>query len=371
VSKDNENKEISGIERLVLPYLARLEGYAAHKPSQSLADRIKVSPEDIIKIDANENPYGCSPRVAEALARSRHLHLYPDAGQHEIRRAVAAYCGAAPERIVVGNGSGDLIDLLLRLLVGSGDEVISCVPTFDMFRFRTDFCGGKLIEVPRARDFAVDVAAVRRAVTSRTRMIILINPNNPTGTLMPQADIESLLETGLPVLVDEAYYEFAGETSVPLMEKYANLVILRTFSKWAGLAGLRVGYGIFPTRLAEYILKLKLPYNVSLAAQIAVEASLADVPYLMERVRTIVAERERLFAALVEIPGLHPVPSRANFILCSIDGGEAALLQSQLQDRGIIVRYFDKPLLKNCLRFSIGTPAQSDALLRALKEKRG
>jgi histidinol-phosphate aminotransferase len=359
------------IERLVLPYLARLEGYTAHKAVETVAGKVSIAPEAIIKIDANENPYGCSPRVTRALAESRSLHLYPDAGQHELRQAISGYCGASPDRIVVGNGSGDLIDVLLHLFIGLGDEVISCVPTFDMFRFRTEVCGGMLVEVPRGPDFAVDIAAVRRVVTPRTRMIILINPNNPTGTLTSLEEIKALLDIGLPVLVDEAYYEFAGETAIPLSGRYPNLMVLRTFSKWAGLAGLRAGYGIFPPRIADCLLKFKLPYNVSMAAKIAVEESLKDVPYLMERVGAIIAERERLFSALEQIPGIRPVPSRANFILCSIESGGAAALQGQLQEKGIIVRYFDKPLLRSCLRFSVGKPEHSDALIQALKERGG
>ncbi|MFC1917007.1 pyridoxal phosphate-dependent aminotransferase, partial [Chloroflexota bacterium] len=195
--------------------------------------------------------------------------------------------------------------------------------------------------------------------------------NSPTGNITPQKDILEVVGTGLPVLVDEAYFEFCGETVAPLVSQYQNLMVMRTFSKWAGLAGLRVGYGIFPPQIANYLLKIKLPYNVNVAALIAVRESLKDVGYLMDRVRAIVAERERLFDELKKLKWLRPFPSQANFILCSVLNGKASELQQKLQDKGILVRYFDKPLLRDYIRISVGRPENTDALIRVLRELGG
>ncbi len=177
-----------------------------------------------------------------------------------------------------------------------------------------------------------------------------------------------MLETGLPVLVDEAYYEFYGQTVVPLAEQYPNLMVLRTFSKWAGLAGMRVGYGVFSPEIAGYLLKIKLPYNVNVAALVAVQESLKDIEYLMSRVKAIIAERERMFQELEKINWLRPFPSQANFIFCSVLEGDAGQLQQRLQQKGILVRYFNLPRLQNSIRISVGKPEDTEILVKALHE---
>ncbi|GAH87608.1 unnamed protein product, partial [marine sediment metagenome] len=232
----------------------------------------------------------------------------------------------------------------------------------------TELCGGTLVEVPRDENFAVSASAVKAAISGKTKIIFLANPNNPTGTITPRQDILEILDTRLPMLVDEAYYEFSGETVVPLVNQYENLMVLRTFSKWAGLAGLRVGYGLFPPKIADYLLRIKIPYNVNVAALVAVQESLKDTDYLMGRVKAIIAERGRLFGELEKLRWLKPFPSQANFILCSVSDGRAIELRQKLQDRGILVRYFDEPILRGFVRFSVGKPEHTDALIKALQE---
>ncbi len=356
------------INRLIQPHLIALGGYSARKSPEALEGKVAVPAENIIKLDANENPYGCSPRVEQALATCPNLNIYPDNGQTELRKLLEGYTGISAEHIVVGSGSNQLIDLIVRLFVGSGDEVINCVPTFDVYRFSTEMCCGRLVEVPRDENFAVNVNAVKAAINQKTRIIVLASPNNPTGTITSRQDILEFVNTGLPVLVDEAYYEFSGETVVPLVSRYENLMVLRTFSKWAGLAGLRIGYGIFSPEITNYLLKIKLPYNVNVAAQVAMQESLRDVDYLMGNVRAIIAERERLFGELKKLRWLKPFPSQANFILCSVLNGKASQLRQELQNKGILIRYFDQPLLRNFVRFSVGKPEHTDALIRALQE---
>ncbi len=360
-----------GIEKLIQSYLVTLGGYSASKSPDTLEGKVEVPVESIIKLDANENPYGCSPRVNQALATYSSLSVYPDDGQTELRKLLEGYTGVVAKHIVAGGGSNQLIDLILRLFVSQGDEVINCTPTFDMFRLSTEICNGKLVEVPRDENFAVNVSAIKAAVSKRTKIIILANPNSPTGNLTPPKDILEVVDTGLPVLVDEAYYEFSGETVAPLVSRYENLMVLRTFSKWAGLAGLRIGYGLFPPKIADYLLKIKLPYNVNVAALIAVRESLKDIDYLMDGVKAIVAERARLFGKLEELKWLKPFPSQANFILCSVLNGKAKELQQKLQDKGILVRYFDKPLLRSYIRISVGKPEHTDALIKKLRELGG
>ncbi|MBM4448923.1 MAG: aminotransferase class I/II-fold pyridoxal phosphate-dependent enzyme, partial [Chloroflexi bacterium] len=278
------------------------------------------------------------------------------------------YTGVDASRIVAACGSGELLDDILCLFIKPGDEVINCIPTFDMYRTRTIINGARLVNVPRDDDYVVDISAVRAAITPKTKLIILANPNSPTGTATPEKGVRALLETGLPVLVDEAYYEFYGSTVAPLADRYPNLMVLRTFSKWAGLAGLRVGYGVFPPEIASYLIKIKLPYNVNVAALVAVQASLDDVDYLMGNVKAIVAERARMFQELGKVRWLKPFPSRANFIFCNVLRGNAGELKQKLQQKGILVRYFDQPRLQNSLRISVGKPEHTDILIKILQE---
>jgi len=272
---------------------------------------------------------------------------------------------------VAGGGSNQLIDLVLRLFISKGDEVINCVPTFGVYRFSVELCGGALVEVPRDENFAINVSAVKAAISKKTKLIILANPNSPTGNITPPKDILEVVDTGLPVLIDEAYYEFSGETVAPLVSHYKNLMVLRTFSKWAGLAGLRVGYGLFPPKIADYLLRIKIPYNVNVAALVAVRESLKDIDYLLDRVKAIVAERDRLFEELKKLKWLKPFPSQANFILCSVLNGKARELQQKLQDKGILVRYFDQPMLRSYIRISVGKPEHTDVLIKTLRELGG
>ncbi|HUV76156.1 MAG TPA: histidinol-phosphate transaminase [Dehalococcoidales bacterium] len=357
-----------GMDKLIRPELIALGGYSPHRSPDTLEGEMEVPVEKVIKLDANENPYGCSPRVRQALTEYSGWEIYPDAGQTRLRRQLQEYTGVDAGCIVAANGSGELLDDILCLLLEPGDEVINCIPTFDMYRTRTLINKGKLVNVPRDEDFSVNIGAVKAAVTPKTKLVILANPNNPTGMVTPKSDILELVATGVPVLVDEAYYEFCGETVAPLVSQYKNLMVLRTFSKWAGLAGLRVGYGIFPPEVAGYLLKIKLPYNVNLAALVAVRESLNDVDYLMERVKAIIAERERLFEELKKLEWLKPFPSQANFILCSVLSGSARELWQNLQKKGILVRYFDQPILQNYIRISVGKPEHTDALIKVLRE---
>ncbi len=357
-----------GIKKYIRPDLAGFAGYSASTSPDTLEGKIDVPVENVIKINANENPYGCSPRVPKALAECRRFNIYPDDGQQELRKLLAGYAGVPADRIVAGHGSNTLIDLIVRLFVGPGDEVVNCVPTFDIYRFSTEIGGGVLRNVNRGADFSIDVKRVKAAIGRRTKLVFLATPNNPTGNIIARRDILEIIATGIPVVVDEAYYEFCGETIMPETANFNNLIVLRSFSKWAGLAGLRVGYGVFPPGISGYLMAIKIPHNVSVAAEVAVKESLADIGYLQEKVQAIIRERARLFEGLKKIPYLKPYPSRANFIYCQVRKINASILYQKLQKKGILVRYFDNPLLKNGIRISVGKPEHTDALVKALQE---
>jgi histidinol-phosphate aminotransferase len=357
------------VTRLVRADLLAMAGYEPIEPTDVLARRLGIPPEKVVKLDGNENPYGPSPKALAALGDYRGYHLYPDPLQRRAREALARHLALGEEHIVLGSGSDELIDLLLRAVLSSGDAVINCQPTFGMYPFSTELCGGRVVDVPRREDFSLDVSGIGKAAVQGAKLAFVCSPNNPTGNVLSRAELDALLATGLLVVLDEAYVEFSGDDGfAPLVTERDNLVVLRTFSKWAGLAGLRVGYGVFPTPLASLLMKVKPPYNLNLAAEAAVLASLDDAGTLMERVKALVQERQRLFEALETSALLRPLPSRGNFLLCRVAGVEARRLADRLAQRGIFVRYYDTALLQEYLRISVGLSQHTDALAKALEE---
>lgn len=357
------------MEKLVRKHLLRIQPYKPVVPLEVLAERVGVPVEKLIKLDGNENPYGPPPQVKQALAEYNFYHIYPDPFHQELRQRLSEYTGIPAEHIALGNGSDELIMLLLFLLLDPGDAVINLPPSFIMYDTFTRICGGRVIEVPRNSSYEVDVEAIKSAIDERTKIIFLAWPNNPTGNASPSVeDILKLTECGPLVVVDEAYYEFSGLTVAPHVLRHSNLCVLRTFSKWAGLAGLRVGYGIFPKWLAELIYQTKVPYNVNVAAQVAAKAVLENLPPVRERIRLILEERERLKRLLKQQGILDPFPSQANFLLCRVLNGKAARLRDELARKGIFIRHFDVPGLEDKLRITVGRPEHTEALLQALDE---
>ena len=364
--------DIDGVERLIRPGLATMRRYDPVEPIDVLEKELGTR---IIKLDGNENPYLCSPRAREVLTRFPYYHIYPDPLQRNLRQALSGYTGFPEENIVCGNGSDDLIDLVLRLFLRPGDEVLNCPPTFGMYPFTVSVCGGTLVDVPRVEHFELDLDGLRSAISEKTRVVFIASPNNPTGGVVSQEEVIELLGAGLVVAVDEAYYEFGEHSVVNLVPDNPNLIVLRTFSKWAGLAGLRVGYGLCHERIAAHFLKIKQPYNVNVAGEAAAIASLQDVEYLHGNVEKLKRERDRLFVRLSQLSWMEPFPSQANFVLCRVAeehaagaGTAAKRVRDGLRRRGILVRFYETPGLSDCLRISAGLPEDTDALLTALKE---
>ena len=374
VGKDGRamKKRDFDMHTLIRPDLLDLPGYVPIVPTDILAERFGIAASDVIKLDGNENPFGPSPKALAAIANERAYHIYPDPDQRKVREALARHLDSDIERIVCGLGSDDLIDLILRAVILHGDGVINCSPTFGMYPFSTEIAGGRVIDVPRLESFALDVDAVEKAAPG-AKLIFVASPNNPTGQRMSTDELDRLLATGLLVVVDEAYIEFAGAhgspaSAVPLVRTHENLVVLRTFSKWAGLAGLRAGYGVMSPVLAAVLMTIKQPYNLNVAAGIAMIASIEDRELLDERACIITGTRERLSVLLSEISWITPYPSEANFILCRLDGVDAVEVKDRLAKRGIFVRHFDSARLRNHLRISVGLEEHNAPVVAALKE---
>ena len=356
----------------------QLPPYTPIEPFEVLSARLGRSPDAIIKLDANENPYGPSLLARQALAELAFPHIYPDPESRALREALAAFTGAPFEHLMAGAGADELIDLILRVLIEPGDRVVICPPTFGMYAFDTGINAGEVIVVARRPDFSIDLPALRRVAAERQpKVLFLATPNNPDGSFPTREELDAILEMPLLVVLDEAYIEFTGAggklgerlSRIQQAAQRDNLVVLRTFSKWAGLAGLRVGYGAFPAWLLPTLWKAKQPYNVNVAASQAAIASLRDLEALSANVQRLKAERDRLYASLRRIPYLRPYPSEANFILCNVTGRPAVGLKNDLAARhGILLRYYHTPLLKDTVRVSVGRPQDTDALIQALEE---
>lgn len=357
-------------------HLESLPSYTPIEPFEVLSARIGREPSQIVKLDANENPYGILPAVRKALAEMDFPHIYPDPESRALRQSLAEFTGVDEDYLLAGSGADELLDLLMRVFLEPNECILSCPPTFGMYPFDAELNAARCIEVPRNPDFSLNMDGIRKAVDEhKPKLLFIASPNNPDGSLIPSDVMDELLALPLLVVLDEAYIEFAGEnfganlSQIREAPQRENLVVLRTFSKWAGLAGLRIGYGAFPKWLMPTLWKSKQPYNVNVAASVAAQASLANVDELKVLVEKLKDERARLLSALTEIPYLKPYPTQSNFILCQVDGRDAAELKAKLaQEFGVFIRYFNKPGLRDHIRISVGRPSDTDVLISALKK---
>ncbi len=353
------------LRKLLRSDLEDLEEYTPVKPLDVLAAEIGLPIARLVKLDANENLYGPHPDVLKAI-REAPFHIYPDPGQEALREAIAGFVGADPDQIVAGTGADDLIDILIRLVMPQ--SIVIPTPAFGMYRFLAKISRAKPIEVPRRPNFDLDVVPIRHAVHDGAGIVFLTSPNNPTGNPVNRAELEAICALDTLVVVDEAYIEFGGQSVVPLIAEHPNMVVLRTFSKWAGLAGLRVGYSVSHPELAAHMMSLKQPYNVNVAADAAARAAIAHYAEIRETIASIVAERDRMVRLCNELGWLTAMPSQANFVLFHVEGRPAKDVASGLRSRGVLVRYYDRPDLANYVRISAGRPEDTDRLMTALRE---
>ncbi len=330
------------------------------------------------KLNQNEAPTDLPEHLRqEILARAARSpwHRYPAFVPAGLCGRIAARHGWTADGVLVGNGSNELIQATLGVSVAEGSAVVAPAPTFALYRLLTAVAGGRYVPVPLADDFRYDVEAlVAAARRESARVVVLNSPNNPTGSALPPGAVERLLaETEALLLCDEAYQEFGGPTAVPLLHVSARVIVLRTFSKAMGMAGLRFGYALAHPAVAREVAKAKLPYNVNAITLAAAEVALDAAPEFEARTRAVVAERERFVARLREVPGLRVFPSEANFVLFRCERVPASeVFRRLLDEHGILVRDVSSgPGLGECLRVSVGTRDDMDAVLTALRSVLG
>lgn len=367
---------MSNILQLAVPGVQGLRPYQPGKPIEELEREYGVS--NIIKLASNENPLGPSPFALEAAHQSlKDVWLYPDGGGFELKQKLVNKFGIAMNQITLGNGSSDILEFAVRAFVTPSDEVMFSQHSFAVYPILTQAAGAKAVVVP-AKNWGNDLDAMRDAVSERTRLIFIANPNNPTGTCLGRSELESFIRE-LPdhviVLVDEAYFEYASfaglggvdyPNAMEWVNSYPNLIVARTFSKCYGLAGLRIGYSVSHPEVADLMNRVRPPFNVNLVALAAAVAALDDDEHLQ---RTVGLNRDGMhqlvegFKAL----GLEYIPSGGNFISVDVQRDALPVYEALLRD-GVIVRPVANYGMPHHLRITVGLPEQNERFLGALKK---
>ena len=357
-------------ESLANEHILGIAPYEPGKPTEELERELGIA--DAIKLASNENPLGPSDRVQKALlAAIPNLNRYPDGSGHYLRQALAKKHGVSIDQVVLGNGSNELIELIVRTFLRPGDEAVVPHPSFMVYPMITQAAGGIRVMV-MLKDYRLDLEAMARAITPMTKMVFLANPNNPTATIVTADEVAHFMSR-VPdrtiVVFDEAYMEFAMGPDFPdtlaSVKQGRKVMVLRTFSKSASLAGLRVGYGIADADAIALMNRIRQPFNVNALAQVAALAALDDESHILECVRMIEAGRHYLYDEFNAL-GIKYVPSRANFILVDV-GHSASDVFQRLLKQGVIVRPLTPFGMESALRITIGTPQENRRLVKALR----
>lgn len=352
------------LERAV-PQAATMHPYVPGKPIETLLAEAGIT--EAIKLASNENPYGPPPGAVEAIRRhAAGVSRYPDGDARALKAALAERHGVSPAHVLIGNGSSEVLELVIRTFAGPGDEVVFSSRAFIMYPLYARAAGAVEVAVPEADGLAHDLDAMAAAVTKRTKVVCIANPNNPTGTAHGYADIQGLLDRipgDVVVLLDEAYYEFMDASRRQGRLSHPGLIVCRTFSKAFGLAGCRIGYGIADPEIFSLVNRFRPPFNTSVLAQAAALAALEDEAWVADRVADAIAERERLEAWLADV-GVLAGPSAANFVLIRHD--QSARLLQGLERRGVIPRPLQPYGMADYLRITVGTPAENARFCEAL-----
>ena len=352
------------------PALRTLPVYQPGRPIEEVARELGLPLGDIVKMASNENPWGPSPAGLKALQQAaRQLHFYPDGNAFYLKQTLAARLKVDPASLIFGNGSNELIEFIGHALLAPGDEVVVSQYCFAVYPIVTHLFGGRLVTVP-AKKYGHDLAAMRAAITQRTKIVFVANPNNPTGTQAARAHVLRLVRA-MPaqvlLVMDEAYIDFPDQPVdlVPWIRKgqTPNLILLRTFSKIYGLAGLRLGYGIGHPEFIAALEKIRQPFNTNSLAQAAARAALDDTVHY-QRSKTNNAAGLKFFGAGFQRLKLEYVPSAANFIMVRVGDGQRVF--NELQKRGIIVRPMSVYQLPEWVRITVGTPAENARCLEAM-----
>jgi len=363
-------RRMTSIWELANPQLRDLAVYEPGKPIEETARELGVDPNAIIKLASNENPLGPSPKAIQAMcSAAENAHLYPDGGGVYLRKAIAAKLGLVPQNIILGNGSNEVIEFLGHAFLNRGDDVLTSEYAFIVYKLIATSFGARTIETP-SPDYQQDLETMLDAITPKTRLIFIPNPNNPTGTLISQRKIDSFMSRvpkNIIVVFDEAYFEFLDDPTKTLeyVREGRNIVVLRTFSKIHGLAGLRVGYGVAPRDSIEVLHKTRQPFNVNSIAHAGALAALNDDAH-QRKTKCVVDEGRAYLQEQFAKMKIQFVTGVANFVMVNVGNGPAVF--EKLLMRNVIVRPLKGYKLHEWIRISVGTMEQNRKCIAALKK---
>lgn len=359
------------IESFANQHVLELVAYQPGKPIEETARELGLDPHDIVKLASNENPLGPSPKAVEAVSRAAAgVNIYPDGAAFRLRSAIAEFCGVEFDQTVVGTGSSEVIELMCHALLNPQAEVVAARHAFSMYPVMSQLFGSTYVEVPNKPDWTHDLNGFLNAITDRTRIVFITNPTNPVGTVVTQQEIDEFMDKvpeHVLVCFDEAYREFSDNPpdTLKFVREGRNVIVLRTFSKAYGLAGLRVGYGVAPEHITGMLHKARAPFNLHVLAQEAALAALEDAEHVRRTVENNAAGMRFYEQAFREM-GLEWIPSQGNFILVKV--GQGRKVFNDMLAKGVIVRAQDGYGLPEWIRISIGTPAENARCLEVLRE---
>jgi histidinol-phosphate aminotransferase len=365
------------LEKIARKVLESLDPYEVEISNLGVVKQYaqQLTPSDILRFDLNTNPYLPTP-ILEKLAQKisiLEVNEYPDMSYISVREGLTKYLarfGATvdAENILVTNGADEALDNIAKCFIDEHATAILPKPTYAMFKVITEVMGGKTLTVPRKDDFSIDIDLTKKKISTKTKLLFLCSPNNPTGNTTPKSDIKELLDEDIIVMVDEAYGEFSGESTTDLIHDYENLVIVKTFSKAFGMAGVRIGYIVTGDKIMSLLNKVRFPNSVGTIPVEMANLALENTNWMFSVVNELISERERMTKELSVFQEFHIYPSSTNFLLIEVSERNSKNIMLELMRRGIVIRSYQNQYMKNHIRITIRSPDQNDILLKTLKE---
>lgn len=342
--------------------------FIPYKPSRTIeqiSEEIGVPVEKIAKLDTGENPY-VDFLQDRAIIDEIQFSGYPDPFSLDLRKKLADYTDFGIDWIMCGNGSDEIIDLVIRVFAGPNEEIIINPPTFPMYAFSAQLSGAKTISVLRKKDFTIDTNAIIEKITPKTKIVFIESPGNPSNVVTPNSEFEKILKKNVIVVADEAYFEYCGKTAASLIKQYPNLIVIRTLSKWAGLAGLRIGYAIADPKITSILLATKQPYNINVVAQKLASRALDNKAAILSELKKIITLRTKLYETLSSFPQLKVYESEGAYIVFT-PNVPAETLREFLKKKGVLIKVIHEPLLENSIRVNLRKEREIEMLADGIR----
>src|SRR3989344_1793011 len=352
--------------KFLRPEVRKFKSYTPSQTLEQISKETGIPVKNLIKLDTGENPYIEEFQNKDLIKKIR-LYSYPDPLSSDLRNKLSEYTGFSTDSIICGNGSDELIDLLIRAFVAPGEEIIINPPTFPMYEFSAQLSGAKVKAILRNTDFSIDPGKVIKSIGKKTKLVFIESPGNLTGTIIPLETFEKTIRSGVMVVADEAYFEYCGKTVLPLLSKYPNLIVIRTLSKWAGIAGLRVGYAVARPEIIKVLLSIKQPYNVSSIGQVFSCYMLDNRKKVLAELKKITAFRDAMFRMLSRFKELIVFPSEGSYVVVK-PKSESEKLYLFLRNNGILVKKINQPLLENCFRINVARQKEINRMDQVLTD---